>query len=118
MKHPRRTPWTLWTGALVAAALLGFAASVPAAMDGKAIFTAQKCETCHAVSKAGIESKTKSGKMFGGDLSAVIAKVDPAWATKFLKGEEKKDGQPHKKKVTASDAEIEALLAWLKTQAQ
>lgn len=111
-----------WLGGLAAAGLIGFVA-VPATvraepvLDGKAVFEAQKCQTCHSVSKAGIESKTKSGKLFGGDLSAVAAKLDPTWAAKFIKGDEKKDGETHKKKSTATDAELADLIAWLKTQA-
>lgn len=122
MTQFRFTGATVFMGAFALVALIASLA-VPAtlvaqpALDGKAVFAAQKCETCHAVSKAGIESKTKSGKMFGGDLSAVAGKLDAAWATKFLKGEEKKNGEAHKKKVTATDAELAALLAWLKTQA-
>jgi mono/diheme cytochrome c family protein len=123
MIQRRFTQAALWAGAFALVALIG-AMAVPAtlvaqpAIDGKAVFTAQKCETCHAVSKAGIESKTKSGKMFGGDLSAAAAKLDPAKVIPFLKGETKDDkGEAHKKKATATDAELAALVAWLKTQA-
>lgn len=122
MAQLRFTHSTSWLGAFAAVALIGLVA-VPAtvraqpAPDGKAVFDAQKCQICHSVSKAGIESKTKSGKLFGGDLSAVAAKLDPTWAAKFIKGDEKKDGEIHKKKSTATDAELAALIAWLKTQA-
>jgi|CXWL01.1.fsa_nt_gi mono/diheme cytochrome c family protein len=125
MAHFRIARSIPWLGALVAAGLIGVVAvpttvraqPAPPLGDGKAVFDAQKCQTCHSVSKAGIESKTKSGKLFGGDLSAVAAKLDPAWAAKFIKGDEKKDGEIHKKKSTATDADLAALIAWLKTQA-
>lgn len=123
MTQSRCNRATLWTAAGAVVALFSWVA-VPAtvvaqaAVDGKAVFTAQKCETCHAVSKAGIESKTKSGKLFGGDLSAVAAGLDAAKVIPFIKGEAKNDkGETHKKKATATDTELAALLAWLKTQA-
>jgi cytochrome c2 len=86
-----------------------------AALDGKAIFLAQKCNLCHSVPTAGIARTTKSEKMAGPDL--VNVKTDAATITKFLK----KQGDIGGKKHTAaawkgSDQELAAVIAWIGTQ--
>ena len=57
---------------IIAVVLLAALYSGPAAgqakLDGKAIFLAQKCNTCHSVSTEGIAATTKSEKMKGPDL--------------------------------------------------
>lgn len=86
-----------------------------AALDGKAVFTAQKCSLCHGVESQGIASKATSEKTKGPDLSKVGAQRDAAWLTKYLKREEKIDGKVHKKETKATDEELAALVAWLMT---
>jgi mono/diheme cytochrome c family protein len=103
--------------ALLALAALG---AGPAAgqgkPDGKAIFLAQKCNTCHSVSTAGLERTTKSEKMAGPDLATV--KVDPAFLTKYLRKQADRDGKKHGKTFTGSDQELATLIAWIQAQAK
>lgn len=104
------------------AALLVFAVlgagpvSGQAKPDGKAIFLAQKCNTCHSVSTAGIERTTKSEKMAGPDLATI--KVDPAFLTKYLRKQADHDGKKHGKAFTGSDQELATLIAWIQAQAK
>lgn len=105
-------------GALYAASPAAAAAAAPAAgsPDGKAIFLAQKCNLCHAISAAGIDSIVKAPAMRGPDLGGVVAGKGADWATKFLKHQVNLDGKPHKKEWTASDEDLQALVAWLGEQ--
>jgi mono/diheme cytochrome c family protein len=82
------------------------------ALDGKAIFQAQKCDTCHAVSSAQI---TATGKIKAPDLSKTEPR-EAAWLTKYLRKEEAKDNKKHLKAFTGSDEELGALVAWLQKQ--
>ena len=86
------------------------------AADGQEVFMAQKCNMCHAVSSAGIEAKTTSDKMKGPDLAGKAEGYDDAWFAKYLRKQDQLDGKDHKKEAKATDEEIAALLAWLKTQ--
>jgi mono/diheme cytochrome c family protein len=102
---------------LFALAILVFGVGTADAADGKEVFLAQKCNLCHTVSSADIEATTKSDKMLGPDLSAVEAH-DPAWLAKYLKQEETRDGEKHKKAFKGTDEELQALIAWLNEQAE
>lgn len=85
------------------------------AADGKAIFEAQRCNTCHSVPAAGIEAKTKSEAMKGPDLSAdALKERDADWIKAFLKGEEKLNDKAHRVKFKGTDEELSALIDWLK----
>lgn len=84
------------------------------AIDGKELFLAQKCNTCHSVSTAGIERTTKSEKMAAKDL--VDLDKDAAALTKYLKKETDLDGKKHGKAFTGSDEELGALIAWMQAQ--
>jgi mono/diheme cytochrome c family protein len=79
--------------------------------DGKAVFLAQKCSLCHSVQSAGIDRTVKSSK--APDLSNVGGEKDAAWIGKFLKKEVELNGKPHQKTFKGSDAEFNALVAWL-----
>ena len=108
----------LGVGALLGAvgsALAGPAEDAPPA-DGKALFLAQKCNTCHAVSTAEIEATTKSEKMKGPDLVGLVAERGAEWTTKFLRKEIDLDGKKHGKEVKLSDEELARLVAWLEQQ--
>lgn len=83
--------------------------------DGKAIFLAQKCNMCHGVAAASIEATVKSEKMKGPDLSGFEA-ADVEAMKKFLLLKGEIDGQKHKKEFKGTDAELQAVLDWLKTQ--
>src|SRR5262245_16653802 len=82
-------------------------------LDGKKIFTDQKCNMCHAVSSAGI---TPTGKIKAPDLAGLASKEDPAVLSKFLKKEGDLRGKKHIKPFTGSAEELSALVAWLQKQ--
>jgi mono/diheme cytochrome c family protein len=86
------------------------------AADGQALFLAQKCNTCHGVSSAGIEATTKSEKMKGPDLAGVVAEKGEEWTGKYLRKEIDLEGKKHGKEVKLSPEEMARLLAWLKEQ--
>ncbi|HSS51066.1 MAG TPA: cytochrome c [Thermoanaerobaculia bacterium] len=102
---------------LVTVLLLAILYSGPAsgaAPDGKALFLAQKCNTCHNVPAAGIERTTKSEKMAGPDL--VNIKVDAATLAKVLKRQADVDGKKHPKEFKGSDEELNAVITWILAQ--
>lgn len=101
---------------LAAAAAITLAAAPAEAADGKAVFLAEKCNLCHAVSSAGIEATTKSEAMKGPDLSTT-GPHDAAALAKYLKQEEAVDGKKHKKGFKGTDEDLQALIAWLNEQA-
>lgn len=85
--------------------------------DGKAIFLAEKCNTCHGVAAAGIEAKLKSEKLRGPDLDETsVADHDRAPLVAFLRGKGELDGKEHKKPFKGSDEELAALIDWLLEQ--
>jgi len=87
------------------------AASPVLAADGAQVFQDLKCNTCHAVPAASIESKLS--KMPGGTLPKEGETHDAAWFTSFLKKEIKLDGKEHKKTFKGSDEELKAVADWL-----
>jgi cytochrome c5 len=102
---------------MLALVLVGVALSTPAsAVDGKAIFQAQKCDTCHSVSTAAIEATTKSDKMKAGDLVGVVQAHDRAWVTDYIKKVADKDGKKHTKEFKGTDEELNAIVDFLEAQ--
>jgi mono/diheme cytochrome c family protein len=110
--------WTVGTLATLALAS-ALAAPAPswgqapgAKLDGKKIFLAQKCETCHSISAADIKATVKAP-----DLTGLAASLDAAWLGKYLRKQEKtKAGKMHLKAFTGSDEEMGALVSWLQSQ--
>lgn len=106
-------PWGRW-GVVVAALFL--TAATPAAAEGGAdgpkFFEQHKCVLCHGVAAAEIEAKTTSEKLLGPDLSG-YATEDAAALGKYLRKEEEKDGQAHKREFKGGDDELQAMLDWL-----
>jgi cytochrome c2 len=86
------------------------------AADGKEIFLAQKCNTCHSISVAAIEATTKSEKMKGPDLTGVVAEKGADWALKFLHKEVELEGKKHGKELKLTPEETKVLLDWLAAQ--
>lgn len=80
---------------------------------GQQEFLAAKCNLCHGVEAAGIEAKTKSEKMAGGDLSDVASQMEMEAAIRYVKREEQRDGQDHKKEWKGTDEELQAIMDWL-----
>jgi mono/diheme cytochrome c family protein len=96
----------------------GAAAEAPKTLDGKQIFLAQKCSLCHTVSSAGIEATTKSEKMKGPDLTELGPKLEAPMIRDYLHKKTEIHGKKHGKMFTGSDAELDALIAWLQKQAK
>ena len=92
---------------LRAALLLGmaFVWSAPraAAADGKAIFLAQKCDTCHSMSTQAIEATTKSEKMKGPDLVDVVQAHEKSWIADYLHKKVEVEGKKHAKEFKGTD---------------
>ena len=109
----KRTSYALGVVLIVGGAAL--AAPVSAA-DGKEVFLAQKCNTCHAVSTAGIEATTKSEKMKGPDLVGVVQAHDATWVADFIQKKIDKEGKKHTKEYKGTAEELAAIVAWLETQ--
>ena len=100
MKH-----FLAWAIVLAAAVLL-----IP---TGQALFTdTHKCNMCHAVPAAGIEAKTKSEKMKGGDLGGKI-EAEFAEIAAYVRKEGELDGKTHKKPFKGTDEELKAIIDWL-----
>jgi mono/diheme cytochrome c family protein len=89
------------------------------APDGKSIFTANKCNSCHAIQSQGIAKaggETVEGKIQPPDLSGVGLKHNAAWITGYLKKVESLDGAKHLKKFKGSDEDLATLATWLGSQ--
>lgn len=102
----------------------GEAAAGPAAAGGAAggaaegpvgLFVAQKCSLCHSLASHDIERRSKAEKTKGPDLSAAGAQRDAAWIARWLKQEEKIDGEPHSREFKGSAEELKTLSRWLAT---
>jgi mono/diheme cytochrome c family protein len=109
-------PQTLMPVLVLVAAVAGMAVPGTRAaeqLDGKAVFTAQKCETCHAVSSAGIKA---TGKVKAPDLAGTAAKHDATLLASFLRKKADVNGKKHIKPFTGTDEEMGALIAWLQQQ--
>lgn len=111
-----RTTLTMALSLLVLGAIFVVAPVAAEDGDGKAVFEAQKCDLCHAVSSAGIEATTKSEKLKGPDLTGVGDRFEKDWIVKYIKKEADKDGKPHTKPFKGSDEELQALVDWLLEQ--
>ena len=103
---------TLITLAALAVGLGSIAATN--AGDGKAVFTANKCSTCHSVTSQGIAKGMAASK--APDLSGVGKSQNAAALAKYLKKEAKINGKDHVKKWAGSDADLQALAGWLAAQ--
>lgn len=99
----------------VLGSLLGPApiATAQGALDGKAVFEAEKCGLCHSVAAAGIQAKTTSDKLKGPDLSGYEPEAGFD-AAGFLRKAVEKDGAAHRREFKGTDEELQALFAWLK----
>jgi mono/diheme cytochrome c family protein len=96
-----------------AATTLADGAPAGAATDGKQIFLDQKCNMCHAVSSAAIKP---TSKIKAPDLAGLASKEDAASIKKYLKKESDKNGKKHLKPFSGTDAQLDAVVAWLQKQ--
>jgi mono/diheme cytochrome c family protein len=100
------------------------------AEDGKQVFLKKECNECHAVEAAGIaklpakddeaEADEEEGEEEDDteppDLSGVGKEHDAKWLGGFIQKKVKNDeGKKHRKRFKGSDAELEALVAFLGT---
>ncbi|HEX7356372.1 MAG TPA: cytochrome c [Ignavibacteriaceae bacterium] len=94
-------------------ALYGFAFTIAnqPSDDGKKIFVDNKCNMCHTVTSAGIESK-KSDAV---DLSTVGKDKTVEFLSKYLKKEAKLNDKDHKSSFKGTDEELTKLVDWLLT---
>lgn len=94
-------------------ALYGFAFTIAnqPGDDGKTIFVNNKCNMCHTVTSAGIESK-KSDAV---DLSTVGKDKTVEFLTKYLKKEAKLNDKDHKSSFKGTDEDLTKLVEWLST---
>ena len=76
---------------------------------GKKIFIDTKCNMCHTVTSAGIESKKSDAK----DLSNVGSEQNIEFFTKYLKKEVKLNDKDHKFAFKGSDEDFKKLVDWL-----
>lgn len=83
--------------------------------EAKALFVDNKCNSCHSISKAGVDRKggTQSSKI--PDLSAVGSKHDADWMSKFLKKETDMNGKKHTVPWKGTDEQLATMTAWLAT---
>lgn len=94
-------------------ALYGFAFTISSNDDpaGKKIFIDNKCNMCHTVKSAGIESK----KSIATDLSNAGAVMKAEDMIKYLKKEMKLNDKDHKTAFKGSDEDLKKLVEWLST---
>lgn len=94
-------------------ALYGFAFTIEdeKSDDGKKLFVDNKCNMCHTVTSAGIESK-KSDAV---DLSTVGKDRTVEFLTKYLKKEAKLNDKDHKSSYKGTDEDLTKLVEWLST---
>ena len=83
---------------------------------GHQAFVGLKCNMCHDVSTVGIESKSKSEKMYGGDLVGLAEAWDAKGLAAYIAQQSEKDGKQHKKEFKGSDEELQVLVDWLLEQ--
>lgn len=94
-------------------ALYGFAFTISYNDDpvGKKIFIDNKCNMCHTVKSAGIESK----KSDASDLSNFGAEMKKEDMIKYLKKEMKLKDKNHVTAFKGTDEELAKLVEWLST---
>lgn len=100
--------------ALITLAALGIGIGSIAATDvagTKAIFTANKCSTCHSISSQGVTKSMAASK--APDLSSVGKKANAAQITAFLKKTGQIGGKNHPMAWKGSDADLQTVATWL-----
>jgi len=91
-------------------------------MDGKAIFIANKCTSCHTIQAAGVDVVKKEGEDEGEkddkapDLSSVGTEHDAAWLIGYLTKKETLHDKKHMKKFKGADSDLKTLMDWLASQ--
>lgn len=99
----------------LAVASLAVVAALPAQEEAGAAASTlfvdtYKCNMCHSVEAADVEARSE--KTFSGDLSGFTTEDRDALA-RYLRKEEARDGEDHKKAFAGSDEDLQAILDWL-----
>lgn len=89
--------------------LFGFAYSINPEGVGKKLFVDKKCNMCHSVEAAGIESKKKDPL----DLSKTGDTYDAEFLAKYLVKKENINDKEHKITLKGTEEEIKAIAEWL-----
>ncbi len=86
-----------------------------ASNEGRQVFVAQGCGTCHSVSTADLEAKVSSdSRTFGGDLAGTGLGREEIRAIAMQEAEI--DGRRHPKGFGGTDEELALLIDWLLAQ--
>ena len=80
---------------------------------GKEAFLSNKCERCHAVESAGIESTARSRRARGPDLSKTGESRDAEWLAKYIEKEAQANDRDHPVSWKGDAKELEAIASWL-----
>jgi hypothetical protein len=121
---------TLVFAILAAGAGIATAQEEKKAPDGKDLFLAAKCNTCHSVTAAGIEKKKPTAEEAAQeakekpakdekkppDLSSIGLDKKADWIAKFITKKETLDGEKHKKMYKGTDEDQKTLSTWLAAQ--
>jgi cytochrome c5 len=94
--------------------LFALGASKSVNSDGKSIFTANKCNTCHSVTAQSVPKTNANSK--APDLSGVGKTRNATWIGKYLMKEESLNGKQHGLKFKGGDADLGVLATWLGKQ--
>lgn len=78
--------------------------------QGRKVFLAARCSTCHSVEAAGIPRKPKQKNP---DLSAAGDSVDASQWRKFLRQEAARNGRLHLAPWNGTDADLDSLATWI-----
>jgi hypothetical protein len=100
--------------AVVGMLLLGATSIVSA--GGAELFTEAKCNMCHSVASADVVATVKSDSMKGPDLGGFKYEGDTAELLAFLGQTATPNDVKHKKKWAGTQADLDAILAWLGEQ--
>ena len=96
------------------AAAFSVTAADAAKADGKAVFEASKCGTCHFVPKAEVGKKPAEGKENKApNLPVADTKYDAATLAKYLQKTEAINGKKHMAAFKGTDAELTTLATWI-----
>lgn len=100
-------------------ALYGFAFSinqpepVDNKIDGKKVFSDNKCSACHNIESEGIIKKTASDKKTPPDLSKIGTKLNQTSIVNYLKKKESINDKKHPALFKGTDDELNAMAKWL-----
>lgn len=101
------------TVAVLGIAFLATPASAQESADAQALFVeSYKCNVCHSVAAADIQHK--SDKTAGPDLGG-YATDDMEALARYLRKEEQREGEDHKKTFAGTNEDLQVILDWLGT---